>query len=396
MSDSVAYKSSRQGPSGPELAPLLKCAKWVAMRVLQVIDSLPLAGAEVLVKDMAPRLRTRGIDCAVAVLCKIGSPLESALEVSGVALLSTKVATLYSPQQVRPLAELMQGYDIVHVHLFPAQFWAVLAANRQRIPIPLITTEHNTWNARRRWWLRPFDAWMYSHYECIACNSQATAEELHRWCPKTVARTRVVPNGIPLESFESAAPAELPAVPQGMLRAVFVGRFEPQKDHLTLLRAVAQVPNIHLLLVGDGSLRPQLEGQTRSLGIHDRVTFLGKRTDVSSILKASDVYVQSTTSDGFGIAACEAMAAGLPVIATDVPGLAQVVNGAGVLFPVGDHAALARELLALVSSPERRRQMGQASRERARAFNIEATVDSYLELYREALELTPLEVGPTT
>jgi glycosyltransferase involved in cell wall biosynthesis len=90
------------------------------------------------------------------------------------------------------------------------------------------------------------------------------------------------------------------------------------------------------------------------------------------------------------------MAAGLPVVATDVPGLAQVVNGAGVLFPVGDHAALARELLALVSSPERRRHMAHASRERARAFNIEATVDSYLELYREALELTPLEVGPST
>ena len=363
------------------------------MRALLVIDSLPLAGAEVLVKDMAPRLRTRGIDCAVAVLCKVGSPLESALEASGVVLHSTNVASLYSLRQVRPLAKLMQGYDIVHVHLFPAQLWAVLAAKNLPVPIPLVTTEHNTWNARRRWWLRPFDAWMYSHYECIACNSEATAEELHRWSPKTVARTRIIPNGIAVETFESARPAELPSLPQSVLRVVFVARFEPQKDHLTLFRAVAQVPNIHLLLVGDGVLRSQLEEQTRSLGIQDRVTFLGKVTNVSSILKASDIYVHSTTSDGFGIAACEAMAAGLPVIASDVPGLAQVVSGAGVLFPVGDHAALARELLILVSSPERRRQMGQASRERARAFNIEATVDSYVELYREVLEGQALEVG---
>lgn len=362
------------------------------MRVLQVIDSLPLAGAEVLVKDMAPRLRKRGIDCDVAVLRKIASPLESELQACGVALHSTNVTHLYSPRQVYRLAKLMQGYDIIHVHLFPAQFWVVLAAKRLRTPIPLVTTEHNTWNARRRWWLRPFDAWMYPHYECVACNSQATAEELVRWCPKIVTRIRTIPNGIPLESFDLAMPAELSPVPQGALRAVFVGRFERQKDHQTLLRALARVPNLHLLLVGDGPLRPQLQDQTRSLGIHDRVTFLGKRTDVSSILKASDIYVHSTTSDGFGIAACEAMAAGLPVVASDVPGLAQVIEGAGVRFPTGDDKALAHELLALVSSPERRRQMGKAGQQRARAFNIEATVDSYLELYRQVLGAQALEV----
>ena len=133
------------------------------MRVLQVIDSLPLAGAEVLVKDMAPRLCARGIDCDVAVLCKIGSPLEAALEVSGVALFSTKQATLYSPQQVRPLAKLMQGYDIVHVHLFPAQFWAVLAAKLLGTNISLVTTEHGTSNRRRRWWF-------INRFYCVSIN----------------------------------------------------------------------------------------------------------------------------------------------------------------------------------------------------------------------------------
>lgn len=359
------------------------------MRVLQVIDSLPLAGAEVLVKDMAPRLCARGIDCAVAVLCKIGSPLEAALEVSGVALLSTKQATLYSPQQVRPLAKLMQGYDIVHVHLFPAQFWAVLAAKLLGTNISLVTTEHGTSNRRRRWWFRRLDRWMYSHYRGVACNSQATASELVRWCPTLSRKIRVISNGIPLKDFEFASPCNLDPIPCGMIRAVFVARFEPPKDHATILRALAVVPDLHLTLVGDGRLRSPVEALAESLGVAGRVSFLGRRRDVPQILKACDIYVHSATFDGFGLSACEAMAAGLPVVATDVPGLAQVVNGAGVLFPVGDHAALARELLALVSLPERRRQMGQTSRERARAFNIEATVDSYLELYREVLELKP-------
>ena len=77
----------------------------------------------------------------------------------------------------------------------------------------------------------------------------------------------------------------------------------------------------------------------QSLGIAERVTFLGWRSDVASVLKASDIYVHSTDAEGFGIAACEAMAAGLPVVASDVPGLAQIVKGAGILFPAGDDKA---------------------------------------------------------
>ena len=361
------------------------------MRVLQLIDSLPLAGAEVLVKDVAPRLRKRGVECDVAVLRKLHSPLESLLQDAGVPLHSTGVTNLYSPRQVQPLAKLMRNYDIVHVHLFPAQLWAALAQLKCRVP--LVTTEHNTWNARRRWWLRPFDRWMYPHYERIACNSEATAEDLIRWCTNIAARIQVIPNGIPLETFEAAHPAKLAPVPAGASRLVFVARFEPQKDHVTLIKALTTVTNAHLVLVGDGPLRSQLEDLVRLLGVTPRVSFLGKRNDVASVLKASDIYVHSTNSDGFGIAACEAMAGGLPVIASDVPGLAQVVEGAGILFPVGDHAALAREIQALLASPERRREMSNASRQRAQCFRIEKTVDGYLAMYESVLQQRAKPVG---
>ena len=93
------------------------------------------------------------------------------------------------------------------------------------------------------------------------------------------------------------------------------------------------------------------------------------------------------------VAACEAMAAGLPVIANDVPGLAQVVEGAGILFPVGDHEALAREIQALLSSPERRRAMSNASRKRAQCFSIEKTVDGYLAMYESVLRQKSRPLG---
>ncbi|MFZ0314042.1 MAG: glycosyltransferase [Candidatus Korobacteraceae bacterium] len=364
------------------------------MRVLQLIDSLALGGAEVLVKDVAPRLRKRGVDCEVAVLCPLASPLESVLQAAGVPLHTTGVNKIYSLRQVRPLARLIQNYDLVHVHLFPAQLWAVLALKRLGHRVPLVTTEHGTSNSRRRNWLRPLDAWMYPHYECIVCNSEATSEELIRWCPRIAPKVCVVPNGIPLNEFETAVPADLPRT-HNMIRLVFVGRFEPPKDHGTILRALSRVPNAQLLLVGDGRLRAQTETLARSLGVAERTLFLGRRNDIAQILKASDIYVHSTAFDAFGIAACEAMAAGLPVIASDVPGLAQVVEGAGILFPAGDDRALAHELQTLIASPDRRRQMSEASRQRAQCFSIETTVDGCISMYESVLRRQAVAVEGT-
>jgi glycosyltransferase involved in cell wall biosynthesis len=356
------------------------------MRVLHVIDSLNRGGAEIMLTTMAPHFRKRGVICDVMALLRSPSPLEELLVDRGVHLRYTDVRQLYSPRQIFALSKNLGGYDLIHVHLFPAQLWTVVAAAQSRCRAPLVTTEHNTWNARRRWWFRPTDQWMYSHYRCIACISLATAENLVRWCPGAAKKITVIPNGIPLDEFESAQPAELADVPRDIVRLVFVGRCVVQKDHATLLRALRDVPGAHLLLVGDGPLRPQLEQMAQSQGVGNRVTFLGWRRDVAAVLKASDIYVHSTHSDGFGIAACEAMAAGLPVLASDVPGLAQLVAGAGILFPAGDYRALAHRLAVLIKSPERQREMRQASLQRARRFSIENTVDGCMRMYESVLQ----------
>lgn len=357
------------------------------MRILQVIDSLNLGGAEVMLTAMAPRFRERNVDCDVIVLLATPSPLVRAFQEQNVTMRYTNVSRLYSPRQVLRLARLMPGYDVVHVHLFPAQLWAALAARMLKSPAALVTTEHNTWNARRRWWMKGFDRWMYSHYRHIACISDATAAELVRWCPPVAEKISILPNGIPLDVFEDAQPAVLPSIPPDLIRLIFVGRFDPQKDHATLLRALKGVPKAHLLLAGDGPRRMEMEKLARSLGIRERVTFLGRRSDVAAILKAADIYVHSTNSDGFGIAACEAMAAGLPVVASDVPGLAQLVAGVGILFPAGDDRALARHVTSLIESPELRRQMGQAGIRRARQFSIESAVDGCIRMYESVLQI---------
>jgi glycosyltransferase involved in cell wall biosynthesis len=355
------------------------------MRALHIIDSLNRGGAEVMLTAMAPKFRKWGVTCDIVALMNWPSPLEQTLRDQGVSLRYTGVHSLNSPRQVHALSRFLLEYDIIHVHLFPAQLWTVLAASSLRDGVPLVTTEHNTWNARRRWWMRPIDAWMYRHYDRIACISDATAESLIQWCPGVAKKITVIPNGVSLDVFENARPAALEHVPDNATRLVFVGRCDIQKDHKTLLRALVTVPDAHLLLVGDGPLRPQLERLAQSLGVADRVSFLGLRTDVAEILKASDIYVHSTHSDGFGLAACEAMAAGLPVVATDVPGLAQVVGEAGTLVPEGDARALAESLNALIKSPARRQNVGQACLSQARQFSIEKTVQGYIRMYESVL-----------
>src|SRR5271169_4461254 len=192
------------------------------MRVLQVIDSLNRGGAEVMLTAMAPLFRTRGVECDIIALLRRPSPLEGSLLEQNVHLRYTGVRRLYSPRQILALATLIRGYDIVHVHLFPAQLWTVLAATRLQCRTPLVTTEHNTWNARRRWWLRPIDRWMYAHYKRIACISEATADSLIQWCPGVAGKTTVIPNGIPLDAFEDAQPVTLAHVPSDVARLVFV------------------------------------------------------------------------------------------------------------------------------------------------------------------------------
>ena len=359
------------------------------MRVLHVIDSLNRGGAEVMLTAMAPRFRMQGIACDVMALLRRPSPLEHSLRSEDISLRFTEVSSLYSPAQIFALARFLYGYDLVHVHLFPAQLWTAMASVRLKCPPPLVTTEHSTENARRRWWFRPVDRWMYLHYRRIACISEATAEKLIGWCPGVAERVTVVPNGILIEEFENAAPAELATLPANAVRIVFVGRFEPQKDHATILHALTALPRAYLVLVGDGPQRPQMEQLAHTLGIGNRVSFLGWRQDVAAVLKASHIYVHSTNYDGFGIAACEAMAAGLPVVASDVPGLAQLVDGVGYLFPSGDDALLAQQLKELIELPERRLEMGHAGIQRARQFGIDRTVDGYIRMYESVLD-TPV------
>ena len=154
-------------------------------------------------------------------------------------------------------------------------------------------------------------------------------------------------------------------------------------------RVVDAQPTAQLVLLGDGALRDELEAQAAELGIADRVTFAGQVPDARSLLPAADIALLSSVSEGLSVSLLEAMAARLPVVATNVGGNPELVvkNETGLLTPTGDDAALAAALVALLGDAARRAALGAAGRARVvEQFTSERMHAAYAERYRGMLE----------
>jgi len=212
------------------------------------------------------------------------------------------------------------------------------------------------------------------------------------------ARVAVVRNGIDLVRFDrlaSAAPQG--PIPEGAPLVAVVANLWPVKGHRAFLEAAAlaraQVLGLQFALVGDGPERPFLVERAKDLGIADCVHFLGTRYDVPAILARADFACLPSQAEGLSNALMEAMAAGLPAVATAVGGNAELVahQETGLVVPAGDPRGLADALIALSLNPERRRAMGKKARTRAeRELSLGRMQQGYAELYRNVLDF-PLE-----
>jgi L-malate glycosyltransferase len=224
----------------------------------------------------------------------------------------------------------------------------------------------------------------------VVCNSRAAAERLQGSGIRS-DKLNVIPNGLPDELFASAAPA-LPREPN-VVRVGMISRMNHQvKQHDMFLRVAArlaqQIPQLRIVLVGDGPLRAGLEMLVGQLGGRDRVLFFGDRRDIPAILASVDITVLPSSSESLSNVIMESMAAGIPVVASDVGGNPELVeNGkTGFLFPPGDEKQFAVALETLVAQPELRKQFGAAARERALAeYTIPRVRDRYQDLYRSLL-----------
>lgn len=362
------------------------------MKILHVINSLDTAGAERLVCDLAPRMNRDGNTAAVATLDAAETPFRAGLRAAGVDVrpLLPHGGSIYSPRCVASLIPELKNADIVHAHLFPTQYWAALARLISRTPARFVTTEHSTYNKRCNHRLTSWlDRLVYEKYDAIACISPAVVSFMKTRAPHNT-RIRLITNGIDVQRFRSARGSRsklLPDIPSEAFVLMQVGRFTPEKNHDCTLLALAALPeHFHVVFVGSGPLMERCRARAAELGVTRRAHFLGQRTDVPELLSVCDAAVLPSRWEGFGLAAAEAMAAGKPVFASRVEGLAQVVADERLLFDAGKSDDLVKKILTLCRNSGMTAELGQLCSRRAERFDISHTAEAYLELYREVIK----------
>jgi glycosyltransferase involved in cell wall biosynthesis len=363
--------------------PLARTAA-IVIRVLEVLATLKRAGAERMAVSLACGLDPRRFQPAVVSLFHaFPGGFEGELRACAVPVRHLGKRRGFDPRIYRKLADVLRDFrpDIVHTHSYVLRyvFPATLAAARKAW---VVHTVHNV--AARE--VDGFGRALHRAAFRFGVFPVAVADEVARSFRDMYGfpAPELIRNGVDLASFQQGHARDLWRAEHGFaandVLLVSVARLDPQKNPLLLIeaftRATAGMTDCHLLLVGTGSLLD------RARRIADaRVHFLGVRQDIPQILAASDVFVLASDWEGNPMSVMEAMAAGLPVVATAVGGVPEVVAEGGALAAPGDVAALAGAIATAVRDPAWRVPVGQAARRRSVSFSMDAMVASYARLF---------------
>lgn len=346
------------------------------MKILHVIASLEIGGAQKLLADLLP-LQAKFESVDLLVYQRVENDFEKTIESAGVRIICLDEHNFYNPFIIIRLRNIFKNYGVIHAHLFPTIYWASLAA--RGLNVKLVYTEHSTSNNRRnKWYLQKLESFMYARYDKIISISQQTQEALTSWLGANSKRFVVINNGVDTPKYASL---KLPIIPKSL---IMVSRFVSSKDQETVIRAMTHLgEDVFLRFVGDGENRFHCEEVARNLGVYDRIEFLGSRSDIPELVASSFIGIQSSNWEGFGLTAVELMAAGKPVVVSDVNGLKQVVEGAGLIFRRGDSNDLAMKISLLLEDPSYYDIVSRKCKERSLLYDINVMEYRYREIYYE-------------
>lgn len=355
------------------------------MKIVHVVDSMEVGGAETLVAQMCRLQREQGHDPQVYAVAKLGA-LGKRMQEEGFRVEADVGGHLIDASL--GFFKLFRGFrpDVVHLHNPTPTIYAAPAARLSGVP-SIISTRHslvapprNAVMERKYAIAARFCDWVVGICDATVNNvkeaGSAPADKIVRIYNGTVAvqpepeDRRPVKNGFTL---------------------LFVGRLEEVKNLPFLLEAVRDAvrsdAGIQLWIVGDGTQRASLEQRARELGLEANVTFWGQQLDVARFFSAADVFVMSSVSEGLPMSLLQAFSIGLPAIVTDVGGMAEVVRFAdgGIVVPLTDGSEMTAAILRLAeSSAERQQSSANAKAAFESHFTLSAMVDSYMKLYRDS------------
>lgn len=354
----------------------------MSLHVVHVVFSLDVGGQERVILDLARGLVDRGHRATVISLSE-GGTLRSRF--AGIPVETIDAGTGVNPSTIAKLARRFRALkpDVVHTHNRSPMIYAAPAAKLARVP-RLVHTKHGRSDGGTAVTVL---SRLYHRYVAVSEDTARVAIEKERVPAKLVT---VIENGIDTRAFVPDPAARMRVrrelgVPPTACLVGTTGRMVVEKNYGLLIAAAAGVvgKDVRLVLVGDGPERAALERGVEPASA-PYVAFLGMRHDIPALLSAFDVFALSSTTEGLPIAVIEAMAAGLPILATAVGGLPKVVTQGetGVLVPSENLGAYRAALHELTSDGDLRSRLGEAARtDAASRFSLDRVMDDYLAIY---------------
>jgi glycosyltransferase involved in cell wall biosynthesis len=374
------------------------------IKVVQIVPLLSPGGAERVAVHLARGLnRQRYETLVISFSRRVGCDLDYMLEKAGIEARYLGKHPGFDYRVYCRLNGVLKEYDpdVIHTHLHVLRYALPSMLLRKRVA--MVHTVHNLAEREIEPRARPIQRYALTHGVkpiAVAEEVAASVESLY-----AIRACGVISNCIPTDIYAN------PRTPRKQWRAkegfkdsdilfVCVARFAPQKNHALLLKAfaagLASDPRAHLVLVGEGELRADLEEQARSLKLAGKVHFLGLRSDIPDVLSATDVFVLSSDYEGNPLSVLEAMASGLPIVSTAVGGVPNLFEAGkeGFLVARGDLHGLAKSMNSLLMHQAARESMGAAAASRARKnFDLSNMVRAYEEVYEDLLAESQLRHG---
>ena len=355
-------------------------------RVMIVVHGLETGGAEMMVLHLARELSRAGHPVRVVSLHGDDTDVAGLMRRAGVDVVALNKAGGPDPRTVLRLRAQMRDFSpaVVHTHL-PVLEYVLPAVRLYGRRVKVIHTVHNIAREETRHRvLREVNRRAFSHGVVPVALNEEVRSSICREYALPPSAVPVVGNGIDLDAFRGPQRRG----PHGAgARLLCVARLAPAKNHALLLRTVARLResgrDVSLTLVGDGPLRGALEERARELGISERVRFAGRRTDTAAFYRDCDLFVLLSDYEGMPMSIIEAMASGLPVVATRAGGVAELVDdGVNGALVEADAAAAAGAIAAICDDPALYARLSAGAVRTSSHHSAEAMMEKYVDLYR--------------
>src|SRR4030066_188623 len=367
-----------------------------AINILHIMSRLPVGGVEnqlSMILRKYDKIKFCPFVCSLSDKGEIGKEIEDyGIEVIPL----NKLKHRFDWSIVKDIYKLIKtrNVKIVRTHQYHANLYGRLAAWLAKVPC-IVASVHNVYTIDRKFHRRLINNFLARCTDTVVAVSEAVKKDVLTYDGLSEDRLRVIYNGIDTDRFLNLNGSLIRSklgISSGAPVVGTVGRLTLQKGQKYLIDAVSalkeKIPQILLLIIGDGPMRGELENHIRALGVDKNTILLGTRRDIPQLLSAMDIFVLPSIWEGLGTALIEAMAAGKAIIASDIPPIREIINTEkiGILVPARNSSAITSSIDLLLNNKALAQTFGRDAKERALShFNMDITVNRYVSLFEDIL-----------